>query len=255
MLSPRTLRGRLTSAYASALILALVSFSGLTLVILNGAQHDALDTQSATIARGIAAVVDDRRGHVALDADDIAQLRSIVGAKASSAVFGLDGGLAAATGAPVSDSVRAAVLKSKSDTLLTEHDGHDPVRVFATPILRKEGRIGSVAVWRDAGDAEALDRRVGSVLALAIPLIAAVAIALGSEIARRGLKDVDRIATLASEIEANDLDRRLGLPQRGDEWVDSPLRSTACSIACREPSPASGASRATPRTNCARRYR
>jgi signal transduction histidine kinase len=48
-------------------------------------------------------------------------------------------------------------------------------------------------------------------------LIAAIAILAGGGIARRGLAPLDRIATLASEIEARDLSRRIALPRGSDE--------------------------------------
>ncbi|HWT06381.1 MAG TPA: ATP-binding protein, partial [Xanthomonadales bacterium] len=95
--------------------------------------------------------------------------------------------------------------------------GGEVLRVFTAPVTRRGTRIGSVAVWRDADSIAALDRSVALAFALAIPVLAALAVLAGGAIARRGLAPLDRIAGLASEIEAHDLSARLELPPRADE--------------------------------------
>jgi signal transduction histidine kinase len=91
------------------------------------------------------------------------------------------------------------------------------LRVYVSPIVAAGARVGETLAWGDAGNITALDRSVAFGFALAIPLIVALAILGGGEIARRGLAPLDRIARLASEIEAQHLSRRLDLPARGDE--------------------------------------
>ena len=91
------------------------------------------------------------------------------------------------------------------------------LRVFTAPVVRRGSRIGSIAVWRDADSIAALDRSVALAFAFAIPVLAALAVFAGGAIARRGLAPLDRIARLASEIEAHDLSERLELPPRADE--------------------------------------
>ena len=217
MLAPSTLRGRLTLAYASALVVALMAFAALALAVIDGAQRRALDAQLATTSRAVRALVDSGGSAITLEPSDRAAFGSIVGAKADSAIYRADGRVAISStyAIPAPISLRAnASLAPRYDTVET---GGEELRVYTVPIVRRDERIGSIVVWRDADSIVALDRSVALAFAFAIPLVAALAVLAGGAIAKRGLKPLDRIASLASEIEAHDLSERLDLPPRADE--------------------------------------
>jgi signal transduction histidine kinase len=91
------------------------------------------------------------------------------------------------------------------------------IRAFVTPIVVGGQRVGETLTWADTNAIGALDRSVAAGFAAGIVAIAALAIVAGGEIARRCLAPLDRIASLASEIEAHDLSRRLAMPARSDE--------------------------------------
>jgi signal transduction histidine kinase len=216
MLSTETLRGRLSLSYASALIVALAVFAVIALAVVDGAQRSALDRQLESIARALQIVGDVHGDKLTLDAGDRRQFATIVGAKAESAI--VTGGAVAIA----SDQRTAAALsRLASDATAPSHAsatiaGRD-LRVFVYPIVVKGVRVGAALTWSDLSAIGVVDRSVALGFALAIPLIAVLAMLAGSEIARRGLEPLDRIATLASEIEAHDLARRLALPKRNDE--------------------------------------
>lgn len=216
MLNPQTLRGRLTLTYASALVLALIAFALLAIAVLDRAQRSALDAQLATTARaGLA--LDVSEGPTSMDETDRAQFATIVGAKASGAIFRSDGSVIVSSTYAVPPQIRAEALREPHAHYATLRIAGERLRLFAAPVVSAGARVGAMAVWRDAETIEALDRSVALAFALAIPLLAAIAIAFGAAIARRGLAPLDHIATVASEIEGRDLSRRLALPPRSDE--------------------------------------
>jgi signal transduction histidine kinase len=217
MLDPSTLRGRLTWTYAIALVVALGAFAACVLVVLDRAQRAAMDVQLTTIANAALAIADVKHGRVSLDDNDRHQLQQVAGAKANAAVFQVDGSLAAATSVAVPPEVRAAAAPAVPRGAQTRNSAGDALRILTIPMVAHGNEVGVVAVWRDSGDSTVLDRQLGLTFALAIPAIAAIAVLLGGAIAGRGLAVLDRIATLAGEIEAYDIGRRLNLPARDDE--------------------------------------
>jgi two-component system OmpR family sensor kinase len=217
MLNPSTLRGRLTLWYAGALVVALVAFAALALFVLDDAQRLALDARLATTSRAVLALVDTGNTAIVLDRQDRNQFAAIVGAKANSTIFRANGTVAISSTHAIPPPISRRALASLAPSYDTEEVGGEELRVFTAPATRRGRRIGSVAVWHDADATAMLDRNLALAFAFAIPLLAALAVVAGGGIARRGLAPLDRIAALASEIEANDLSARLKLPPRGDE--------------------------------------
>jgi signal transduction histidine kinase len=211
------LRGRLSLAYASALIVALAIFALIALAVVDGAQRRALDEQLESTARALRIVGDIRGGRLSVDAGDRRQFNTIVSAKTDSAIVLSDGAVAISTDERTARALLSAAPHANAPHYATLTVATERLRVYVSPISATGVRVGETVAWGDAGNITALDRSVAFGFALAIPLIAGLAIFAGSEIARRGLAPLDRIAALASEIEAQDLSRRLRLPARNDE--------------------------------------
>jgi signal transduction histidine kinase len=152
-----------------------------------------------------------------VDAGDRRQFNTIVGAKTESAIVTSDGSIVISTDDGAARALLSAAPGAAEPYYTTLSIASGRIRAYVSPIVVERIRVGETLTWGDVGAIAALDRSVALGFALAIPLIAALAILAGSEIARRGLAPVDRIAALASEIEANDLSRRIGLPARNDE--------------------------------------
>lgn len=211
------MRGRLSLAYASALIVALAIFALIALAVVDGAQRRALDEQLESTARALRIVGDIRGGRLSVDAGDRRQFNTIVSAKTDSAIVLSDGAVAISTDERTARALLSAAPHANAPHYATLTVATERLRVYVSPISATGVRVGETVTWGDAGAITALDRSVAFGFALAIPLIAGLAIFAGSEIARRGLAPLDRIAALASEIEAQDLSRRLRLPARNDE--------------------------------------
>lgn len=217
MVDPNTLRGRLTLAYASALVVALLAFAAVALAVIDRAQRTALDAQLSTTARALLAIVGESEGRVTIDDTDRAQFQAIVGTRSNGVVLQPDGDAAVSSSVDVPADVRRAAIDANGPALQTLQLGDERLRTFVAPVMRGSRRVGSIAVWRNAEFIGALDRSVAVAFALAIPILAILAMLFGAAITRRGLAPLERIATLASEIEGHDLSRRLALPLRNDE--------------------------------------
>ena len=216
MLDPRTLRGRLTLAYTVALIVALLLFAAASLVIVDRAQRNLLDASLSGTTNSIIVGLEITHGQLEIEHSDREQFAAIVGAR-SAAIFDLSGRVAISSSAQIPPAIRQRSLDPVVPSFAETVVATERVRYYIVPIVRDEQPVGSVAVWGDVEAVTQLDRRLALLFAFAIPLFAAVAILAGATIARRGLRPLDRIASIASEIEANDLRQRLNLPAGKDE--------------------------------------
>ncbi len=217
MRRPQTLRGRLTLAYATSLVLALVAFAALALIAIDQSQRRALDAQLASIATTAQALVEPADLQVASDERDRSQLTAIAGARVNGAILRRDGATAISSTYAIPPAVRATAVRASHAHYASLRISNDTIRLYVVPEVVRGVRIGTIAIWRDAEAIDNLDRSIAIAFALAIPAIAGVAIVGGSAIARRGLAPLAEIAERASEIEAHDLTRRLDLPPRNDE--------------------------------------
>ena len=212
-----SLRGRLTLAYTLALVLALSLFAVFAVVTIDRAQRSALDAQLATSARAVLAIVDSRSGKIAPEETDAGKISRLLGGKADAAMWQADGALVLASEDAVLPSLRERALRAKLPLTESFSDGEEHMRALVGPVIASGVPVGAFAVWRDDEGIETLDRTVGIAFAVAIPVLGVLAVLLGSTIARRALMPLDRVAVLASEIEAHDLSARLRMPKRDDE--------------------------------------
>lgn len=217
MIDPRTLRGKLALAYAAALLIALIAFAAGTLALVDRTQRDSLDERLGTAVRALIAVTDVRHGRLAPDRGDKADFTRIAGARVDGAVFSTDGKLLLGDATTLPPGIRPLAHDPGGLRLHTLAIKDGELRVAVMPVVRHGVTLGVAVVWRDLDPLIDIDQRVGITFALAIPLVAAFAIVGGGVVASRGLRPLGAIATLASEIEAQDLSRRLKLAVRDDE--------------------------------------
>ena len=137
MLSRSTLHGRLTLAYASALVVALTAFAALALFVLDDAQRRALDAQLATTSRAVLALVDASGSSIALEPSDRGQFGTIVGAKANSAIFGAGGTPAISSTYAIPSPIRERALAAAASTFATVEARGEVLRVFTAPVERR----------------------------------------------------------------------------------------------------------------------
>ncbi|MDB5028987.1 MAG: integral rane sensor signal transduction histidine kinase [Candidatus Eremiobacteraeota bacterium] len=218
MIDPRTLRGQLALAYATALLVALIAFAAMTLLVVDRTQRVSLDDRLQTALRAVGALTDVRNGRVVLDARDFSQFAHVVGNRLDAAIVDRGGKAIATTVDAIPSGVIAAARGATGpphvETVSTDEGN---VRVALEPVRSGDATYGAVAVWREYDDIGQLDRRLMILFAFAIPVVAVFAVVAGSAVARRGLRPLDSLASLASEIEERDLSLRLALPPRDDE--------------------------------------
>ncbi|GAC1578725.1 MAG: hypothetical protein NVS3B7_12450 [Candidatus Elarobacter sp.] len=218
MIDPRTLRGQLALAYAIALLVALVAFAVVTLALVDRTQRSTLDERLQIATRAISALSDTSHGRLVFDVSDQAQFARIVGTRLDGAILKPKGQTIFSTVVAIPDAVRALALDGGPPRVQTVRTSEAELRVSVLPVPAGEARIVGVAmVWRDLDGIGELDRRLALIFALVIPLVAAFAIVGGSAVAARGLRPLGVMATLAAEIEARDLSRRLAIPPRDAE--------------------------------------
>ncbi|HTJ25075.1 MAG TPA: HAMP domain-containing sensor histidine kinase [Candidatus Limnocylindria bacterium] len=217
MIDPRTLRGKLAIGYAAALLIALIAFALATVVLVDRTQRESLDDRLATAARALVTLADVHEGKLVPDQDDREQFERIVGARFDGAIYGNAGRLLLGDTDQVPARVRALGTPGGAYRLVTLSGPGGGLRVAVTPIRRNGADLGVALVWSDLDPVTDVNQRIGIAFALAIPLIAAFAVVAGGAVASRGLRPLGALASLASEIEAHDLSRRLGLGVRDDE--------------------------------------
>ncbi len=213
-----SLRSQITLVYTVALTLGLLLFAGLSLFILHSTARSSLDQRLLTDARTLRAVLEVRHGRIEIDETDRAQFERIIGVRVSGAVFDQHGKLLATSTTPVPPVVRAVVSRAGPVAqLATVGVGLNRLRVATLPIIDRGHRVGVAALWRSLDSIEELDERSATIFALAVPMIVLFAVVFGNMIAKRGLARLRLMADIASEIEAHDLSRRLGVPSQPDE--------------------------------------
>ena len=213
---PRSLRGRLTLAFAAALLIGLCAFAAGALVLLRQMERVTLDQQLAAAATATLGIVVDSHHHLELEPSDVEQFREVLGLQLNGAIFAASGATMASNVAEVPAPVASAL--DAGTGLSTVGSGEDRVRVDVVPILHEGERLGTIVLWRPLEWFAGLDRRALLASLLTIVLIGVPAIVAGAFIARRGLRPLEQIADIASEIEAHDLAQRLiDVPSPNDE--------------------------------------
>jgi signal transduction histidine kinase len=212
-----TLRFRLTLTYTVALVVGLVVFAVVFDVFLDRAFAVLVDQRLRATAEAAAALTDSP----SLDQSDRAQFARIIGAKLDGALIRSDGTVLASSAFTVPPEVRAlAASESRPTRLLTLSPtaaGEARMRVAVSPLKMGPSVKGVAVAWRAEDPVEDLNLPAAIAFSIAIPVIVVLAGLAGWAITRRGLAPLASIATLASDIEASDLNRRLNAPLGNDE--------------------------------------
>jgi len=213
----RSLRTRLTIAYAAALVIGLVVFAVVSDVLLDRAFKVLVDQRLRSTAAAAASITDNAQG-AKFDENDQRQFARIIGVKLDGALIRADGTILIASAAAVPIEVRALARSDhpRLETLTPAAPGWERIRVAVAPLVSGEQR-GVAVTWRADDPIEDIDRPATIAFAIAIPIIVVLAAIAGWIITKRGLAPLTSIATLASDIEASDLTRRLHAPKGDDE--------------------------------------
>ena len=206
-----TLRSRLAWTYGIAVTLAVVLFAIVSIAAIDRALRTSLDDRLATAAAAVATLPSVHDGVVKMDSEDRDQMQELLAGVMEGAVFDGDGNVVASSETTIPPQISAAAKAlPKSNRQFGIRLGDHNVRVAITPLEREEHSMGAVAVWQGSDFIQEFDRYAAIAMAVAALAIGGVVVILSSTLARRALSPLERFSTLATEIEAHDLSRRVG---------------------------------------------
>jgi signal transduction histidine kinase len=217
----KTLHGRLTAAYATALFAGLCLFAAVSAFFLIQLYQAVLDARLRVTATALEAIAVESNRGLALDKDDRDQIGRAVSPRLDGMLIRTDGSIVATTAAGVPEAIQQVGIHLPPDLAPTTISaGSDRLRVVAWPVNQDGHRVGSVVVWASTDPLEDFQRLLIVVFGVGIPVLVALAVSGAGFVTRRGLQPVRDIAQLATEIEAHDLSRRLR-PQSEDDELGS----------------------------------
>lgn len=206
-----SLRTRLAWTYGIGVLVAAVILAVVSLTSIDRSLRSSLDARLTTASAAAAAVVDVHHGHIELDAEDREQLLTAMAGVMEIAVFTSEGRIYMTSASVVPpDVIRLATSGASANGTYSARSGDTPLRVAITQITRGSAGYGSVVVWQGSGFIDDFDRFAIIAMALGALGVGGVVVMLSSTLSRRALAPLERFTTLATEIEAHDLSRRLG---------------------------------------------
>jgi signal transduction histidine kinase len=206
---PRTLHSRLTFAYSVAFCAGLILFAAISYTSLDAALKTVVDARlrNAEVAFADILARDPEIDHATRE-----RLELILGASLSGAVFSDDGRALYSSIPSIAPSTRAVVSRAGDlPRLTTLRIGGASGRLVTHRIVTRDGSHAYIGIWRQLDLVDELERLALIILSISVVVIGGSAVVVGSMVARQGLTPLRAVATLASEIEANDLSRRLGV--------------------------------------------
>ncbi len=205
-----TLRTRLAWIYGVAFALAVLLFAFVSLASIDHALRRSLDERLATAVSAVTALVDVHHGAIAFDDEDRAQMQQALAGAMEGVVFDARGRVVAATTTAIPPAVVATAREARGGLARAQlrSGGHD-LRAAFNAVTRGSTVFGVVAVWQSSDFIDEFDRDAAIAMALAALVLGGGVILLSAGLARRALAPLERFTTLATEIEAHDLSRRI----------------------------------------------
>lgn len=206
---PRTLHARLTFGYAVAFFAGLVAFAVISYTSLDAALKRVVD---ARVRSAETAIVNILVGHPEVDHATRERLDLVIGSNMSGAVFSASGRAVYSSVVSIAPSMRAIVLRADDKPRLTRlYIKGAAGRLVTQRIVTQDGSYVYVGIWRQLDLVEELERLAIVIFGVSVVVIGGSGALVGSMVAQQGLMPLRAVAALASEIEAHDLSRRLGV--------------------------------------------
>jgi signal transduction histidine kinase len=196
----------------------LVLFAAFSLTAIDTTLKSALDARLSAVARALASTITTRGGRIVLNHATKERLLQTLGVQQNGAII-LSNGSIPMQSAAVPASVRRVSKTAISSKLSfsTAGGAGSPLRVVTMPLVRGQSRIATVALWRPVDFVSDYERDAEVVFVTAMIVLISVATLLARILAKRALSPIGSMASLASDIEASDLSRRLGDAPRAAE--------------------------------------
>lgn len=207
----KSLRDRLTLAYACALLSGFIVFSVVLIIILRVLEQHILDQELFTIDNAVASIVEVHQGRMSVEESDRKQFHAIAD-QTNTLVVTASMNTLLHSGAPVPGNLLASGLPTQAG-LITISDGHRRIRAMYIPIRSKDRILGVAVAWQSYDEITRFETLALVACVLATILISIPAIATSRIITTRNLKHLERITHEASMIEEHDTARRLGVTE------------------------------------------
>lgn len=185
-----SLRRRLVITTVALIAVGSAIFSFTSLALLDRALRSQLDARLTTVAHAAADIVDEDRGEPLVDGYDVLAMSNVHNASEHLAVLDRHGRQIFGERFPAGAAAHAFSF----------------ARV---PIVHRGSNLGSVVAWQDRSWLQQVDRTALAIFSLTALALAIAASLLAGRYARSILVPLERVATLAEEIEGRDLSRRL----------------------------------------------
>lgn len=192
-----SLRRRLTITIVALIVVGSALFSLASLTLLDRALRSQLDARLATVAHAAADIVDEDRGEPIVDTYDAIAMANVHNASEHIAVLDLAGRHVYGEQIPTGGAARAFSFSRVS-------------------IIHRGSNLGSVVAWQDRSWLMQVDRTALVIFSITALGLAVAASLLSGRYARSILVPLDRVASLAEEIESRDLSRRLDASGRDE---------------------------------------
>ncbi|MBV8637810.1 MAG: HAMP domain-containing protein [Candidatus Eremiobacteraeota bacterium] len=211
-----SLRTRLAWMYGIAVFVAAGILAIVSLTSIDRSLRSSLDARLNTASAAATAITDVHHGKLELDAEDREQLLDAMAGVMEIAVFTNDGRLYMSSVPAVPPAITQLATSQSPNGNYSVRSGNTDVRVAISSVQRDGVTYGIVAVWQGSGFIDEFDRFAIIAMTLAALGVGGIVVILSSTLARRALAPLERFTTLATEIEAHDLSRRVGA-QGADE--------------------------------------
>lgn len=206
---PRTIHARLTLGYAVAFFAGLGVFSVISFSSLSSALKAVVDARLVSADRSITKILatDPGFNHTVRERLDL-----VMGSNLNGAILSASGKAIYSSVVALDPAVRRLILDADDNRRLTTlRTDRVAARIMVTRIVTRNGSYDYLGVWRPLDLVNELERLRVLISCAAVVVIGASAAFVGGLIARHGLKPLHAMASVASEIEAHDLSRRLGV--------------------------------------------
>jgi two-component system, OmpR family, sensor kinase len=193
----------------------LIVFAAFSLIAIDTTLKSTLDARLSAVARAFAGTLTIRSGHVVLTHVTKQRLLGVLGEQQNGAIVLRDGTSALQSAAiPGSVSRVGAASDSRHLSFSSVGGANSPLRVVTKPIYYRGTRIATVMLWRPIDFVNDYERGAEVAFIVAALLVISAATSIAGLLAKRALAPIKAMASLASEIEAHDLSRRLGSTAR-----------------------------------------
>ncbi len=211
-----TLRARLAWTYGVGLAIGLMIFAVVSLLAIDRVQRTGLDSRLESAAQAAAPLATIQGATIVVDPDDRRQFEAIFTRDVAGAILDVRGNPIAQSQERIPPTIVTSTLANAEPHTFDVGSGENALRAFVVPVENAAGAtLGFSVSWRESDSIDEFDRAV--LLGMIAISFAILALAAGAAwlLAGRALRPLQRMSSIATDIEAHDLSRRLHAP--GDD--------------------------------------